>query len=39
MRHIGTDESFTRLFKAFLNVNIEINTPAAGVINIKLHQY
>ncbi|UPA18499.1 DUF735 family protein (plasmid) [Borrelia puertoricensis] len=36
LRHIGTDESFIRLFKAFLNVDIEITTPEAGVISIKL---
>ncbi|AHH03886.1 MULTISPECIES: DUF735 family protein [Borrelia] len=36
LRHIGTDESFIRLFKAFLNVDIEVTTPQAGVINIKL---
>ncbi|ETZ17714.1 hypothetical protein BDCR2A_01354 [Borrelia duttonii CR2A] len=36
LRHIGTDESFIRLFKAFLHVDIEITTPQAGVIKIKL---
>ncbi|UPA09602.1 DUF735 family protein (plasmid) [Borrelia nietonii YOR] len=36
LRHIGTDASFTRLFKTFLNVDIEITIPSDGVINIKL---
>ncbi|AYE37090.1 hypothetical protein DB313_06195 (plasmid) [Borrelia turcica IST7] len=35
-KHIGTDESFVKLFKAFLNVDIAVTTPQAGVINIKL---
>ncbi|MGF7102164.1 DUF735 family protein [Borreliella kurtenbachii] len=36
LRHIGTDESFRLIFKAFLNVDIEVTTPEAGVINISL---
>ncbi|WP_445436335.1 DUF735 family protein [Candidatus Borreliella tachyglossi] len=35
-RHIGTDESFVRLFKAFLNVDVQVSTESAGVISIKL---
>ncbi|WP_029361931.1 DUF735 family protein [Borreliella garinii] len=36
LRHIGTDESFRLIFKAFLNVDISVTTPEAGVINISL---
>lgn len=36
LRHIGTDESFRLIFKAFLNVDIAVTTPQAGVINISL---
>ncbi|WP_418455534.1 DUF735 family protein (plasmid) [Borreliella californiensis] len=36
LRHIGTDESFRLIFKAFLNVDIEVTTPEAGVIDISL---
>ncbi|WP_081725126.1 DUF735 family protein, partial [Borrelia coriaceae] len=36
LKHIGTDASFTKLFKTFLNVDIEITIPSDGVINIKL---
>ncbi|UPA13785.1 DUF735 family protein [Borrelia turicatae] len=36
LRYIGTDASFTKLFKTFLNVDIEITVPSDGVINIKL---
>ncbi|ACH94072.1 DUF735 family protein [Borrelia duttonii] len=36
LRHIGTHESFIKLFKAFLNVDIEPTTLSPGVINIKL---
>ncbi|WP_210360467.1 DUF735 family protein, partial [Borreliella garinii] len=36
LRHIGTDESFRLIFKAFLNVDIEVATPQAGVIDISL---
>ncbi|WP_425337204.1 DUF735 family protein [Borreliella tanukii] len=36
LRHIGTDESFRLIFKAFLNVDITVNTPEAGVIDISL---
>ncbi|WP_187981889.1 DUF735 family protein [Borreliella bavariensis] len=36
LRHIGTDESFRLIFKAFLNVDILVTTPEAGVINISL---
>ncbi|MCD2332796.1 DUF735 family protein [Borreliella americana] len=36
LRHIGTDESFRLIFKAFLNVDIEVTTPQAGVIDISL---
>ncbi len=36
LRHIGTDESFRLIFKTFLNVDIEVTTPEAGVINISL---
>ncbi|WP_210382745.1 DUF735 family protein [Borreliella garinii] len=36
LRHIGTDESFRLIFKAFLNVDISVTTPEAGVINIYL---
>ncbi|WP_215541022.1 DUF735 family protein [Borreliella bavariensis] len=36
LRHIGTDESFRLIFKAFLNVDILITTPEAGVIDISL---
>ncbi|MCD2322392.1 DUF735 family protein, partial [Borreliella burgdorferi] len=35
LRHIGTDESFRLIFKAFLNVDIEVTTPEAGVIDIS----
>ncbi|WP_324280956.1 DUF735 family protein (plasmid) [Borreliella garinii] len=35
LRHIGTDESFRLIFKAFLNVDISVTTPEAGVINIS----
>ncbi|ACN93306.1 conserved hypothetical protein (plasmid) [Borreliella finlandensis] len=36
LRHIGTDESFRLIFKAFLNVDILVTTPQAGVIDISL---
>ncbi|WP_420025160.1 DUF735 family protein (plasmid) [Borreliella yangtzensis] len=36
LRHIGTDESFRLIFKAFLNVDVTVTTPEAGVINISL---
>ncbi|WP_215540984.1 DUF735 family protein [Borreliella bavariensis] len=36
LRHIGTDESFRLIFKAFLNVDILVTTPEAGVIDISL---
>ncbi|PRR53050.1 hypothetical protein CV661_05800 [Borreliella burgdorferi] len=36
LRHIGTDESFRLIFKTFLNVDIEVTTPEAGVIDISL---
>ncbi|MDO7279693.1 DUF735 family protein, partial [Borreliella burgdorferi] len=36
LRHIGTDESFILIFKAFLNVDIEVTTPEAGIIDISL---
>ncbi len=36
LRHIGTDESFRLIFKAFLNVDILITTTEAGVIDISL---
>ncbi|WP_418909500.1 DUF735 family protein (plasmid) [Borreliella sinica] len=36
LRHIGTDESFRLIFKAFLNVDITVTTPEAGVIDIGL---
>ncbi|WP_418905447.1 DUF735 family protein (plasmid) [Borreliella turdi] len=36
LRHIGTDESFRLIFKAFLNVDISVTTPEAGVIDISL---
>ncbi|APQ15673.1 hypothetical protein BLA33_04870 (plasmid) [Borreliella garinii] len=36
LRHIGTDESFRLIFKAFLNVDVLITTPDAGVIDISL---
>lgn len=36
LKHIGTDASLTRMFKTFLNVDIEITVPSNGVINIKL---
>ncbi|KEO61934.1 DUF735 family protein [Borreliella garinii] len=36
LRHIGTNESFRLIFKAFLNVDISVTTPEAGVINISL---
>ncbi len=36
LRHIGTDESFRLIFKAFLNVDISVTTPEAGGINISL---
>ncbi|WP_099528550.1 DUF735 family protein [Borrelia miyamotoi] len=36
LKHIGTDASLTRMFKTFLNVDIEITVPSDGVINIKL---
>lgn len=39
LRHIGTHESFKRLFKAFLNVDIEPTTAEPGVINIKLKSH
>ncbi|AHH11513.1 DUF735 family protein [Borrelia coriaceae] len=39
LRHIGTHESFIRLFKAFLNVDVEPTTTAPGVINIKLKNH
>ncbi|AHH07012.1 Hypothetical protein BCD_0946, partial (plasmid) [Borrelia crocidurae DOU] len=34
LRYIGTHESFKKLFKAFLNVDIEPKTSAPGVIDI-----
>ncbi len=36
LRHIGTDESFRLIFKAFLNVDVLITTPDAGIIDISL---
>ncbi|MBB6043691.1 DUF735 family protein, partial [Borreliella yangtzensis] len=36
LRHIGTDESFRLIFKAFLNVDVIVTTPEAGVIDISL---
>ncbi|WP_418457496.1 DUF735 family protein [Borreliella andersonii] len=36
LRHIGTDESFRLIFKVFLNVDIAVTTPQAGVIDISL---
>ncbi len=36
LRHIGANESFRLIFKAFLNVDISVTTPEAGVINISL---
>ncbi|WP_215536702.1 DUF735 family protein [Borreliella bavariensis] len=36
LRHIGTDESFRLIFKAFLNVDILVTTPEPGVIDISL---
>ncbi|ACO37961.1 conserved hypothetical protein (plasmid) [Borreliella burgdorferi Bol26] len=36
LRHIGTDESFRLIFKTFLNVDIEVTTPEAGIIDISL---
>ncbi|WP_215537759.1 DUF735 family protein [Borreliella bavariensis] len=36
LRHIGTDESFRLIFKAFLNVDISVTTPEPGVIDISL---
>ncbi|WP_215536464.1 DUF735 family protein [Borreliella bavariensis] len=36
LRHIGTDGSFRLIFKAFLNVDILVTTPEAGVIDISL---
>ncbi|WP_418885632.1 DUF735 family protein [Borreliella tanukii] len=36
LRHIGTDESFRLIFKTFLNVDITVTTPEAGVIDISL---
>ncbi|WP_418909450.1 DUF735 family protein (plasmid) [Borreliella sinica] len=36
LRHIGTDESFRLIFKAFLNVDITVTTPETGVIDIAL---
>ncbi|WP_424632745.1 DUF735 family protein [Borreliella lusitaniae] len=36
LRHIGTDESFRLIFKTFLNVDILVTTPEAGVIDISL---
>ncbi|EEH00280.1 conserved hypothetical protein (plasmid) [Borreliella finlandensis] len=36
LRHIGTDESFRLIFKAFLTVDILVTTPQAGVIDISL---
>ncbi|MCD2379800.1 DUF735 family protein [Borreliella burgdorferi] len=36
LRQIGTDESLKMIFKAFLNVDIEVTTPQAGVIDISL---
>ncbi|UPA18606.1 DUF735 family protein [Borrelia puertoricensis] len=39
LRHIGTHESFIKLFKAFLNVDIVPTTLEPGVINIKLKSH
>ncbi|WP_215536403.1 DUF735 family protein [Borreliella bavariensis] len=36
LRHIGTDESFRLIFKAFLNVDVSVTTPETGVIDISL---
>ncbi|WP_215537795.1 DUF735 family protein [Borreliella bavariensis] len=36
LRHIGTDESFRLIFKAFLNVDILVTTPEPSVIDISL---
>ncbi len=36
LRQIGTDESLKMIFKAFLNVDILVTTPQAGVIDISL---
>ncbi len=36
LRHIGTDESFRLIVKAFLNVDILVTTPEPGVIDISL---
>ncbi|WP_421136299.1 DUF735 family protein (plasmid) [Borreliella yangtzensis] len=36
LRHIGTDESFRLIFKAFLNVDVTVTTPETGVIDISL---
>ncbi|WP_215540080.1 DUF735 family protein, partial [Borreliella bavariensis] len=36
LRHIGTDELFRLIFKAFLNMDISVTTPEAGVIDTSL---